>query len=155
MKRIAIEEAFVTQAIADEWDKVLANGAVGEPGFKKMGETILAPSPGTRIIHQRLTDLGENRIADMDADGDLDPVVTARHTVWLENASRLAEHAAHARSPDAQVATEDNASQLDALDRIIGPVARAAHDASNRQSFAGPDWLPGALGALRHCGFRP
>ena len=69
MKRIAIEEAFVTQAIADEWDKVLANGAVGEPGFKKMGETILAPGPGTKIIHQRLTDLGEKRIADMDADG--------------------------------------------------------------------------------------
>ena len=42
----------------------------------------------------------------------------------------------------------DATSQLDALDRIIGPVARAAHDASNRQSFAGPDWLPGALGAL-------
>ncbi len=68
MKRIAIEEAFVTQAIADEWDKVLANGAVGEPGFKKMGETILAPSPGTRLIHQRLIDLGDKRIADMDAD---------------------------------------------------------------------------------------
>lgn len=48
---------------------MLVIGAVGEPGFKKMGETILAESPGTRIIHQRLTDLGENRIADMDADG--------------------------------------------------------------------------------------
>lgn len=39
-------------------------------------------------------------------------------------------------------------SQLDALDRIIGPVARAAHDAAARQSFSGPDWLPGALAAL-------
>jgi hypothetical protein len=42
----------------------------------------------------------------------------------------------------------DSTSQLDALDRAIGPVARAAHDAGNRQGFSGPDWLPGALGAL-------
>lgn len=69
IKRIAIEEAFVTQAIADEWDKILAAGAINEPGFKKMGETILAPSPGTKIIHERLIDLSENRIADMDRDG--------------------------------------------------------------------------------------
>ncbi|MEM7117213.1 MAG: amidohydrolase family protein [Chloroflexota bacterium] len=69
MKRIAIEEAFVTQAIADEWAKVLANGAPNEPGFRKMGETILADSPGTRLIHQRLTDLGAGRIAHMDETG--------------------------------------------------------------------------------------
>ena len=62
MKRIAIEEAFVTQAIADEWAKVLANGAPNEPGFRKMGETILADSPGTRLIHERLTNLGAGRI---------------------------------------------------------------------------------------------
>lgn len=69
MRRIATEEAFVIQEIADEWDKILAAGAVGEPGFKKMGETILADSPGTRIIHKRLLDLGENRIREMDKDG--------------------------------------------------------------------------------------
>lgn len=69
MKRIAIEEAFVTQAIADEWHKVLAAGAKGEPGFKKMGETILADSPGTRVVHERLLDLGEGRIAHMDETG--------------------------------------------------------------------------------------
>lgn len=69
MKRIAIEEAFVTQPIADEWAKVLANGAPNEPGFRKMGETILAPGPGTEMIHERLTDLGQGRIAHMDATG--------------------------------------------------------------------------------------
>lgn len=68
-KRIAIEEAFVTQEIAAEWARVLANGAPGEPGFRKMGETILADSPGTRLIHQRLTDLGAGRIAHMDETG--------------------------------------------------------------------------------------
>ncbi len=38
--------------------------------------------------------------------------------------------------------------QLDVLDRYIGPIARAVHDASNRSSFSGPDWLAGALDAL-------
>ena len=68
-RRIAIEEAFVTQEIADAWAEVLASGAPNEPGFRKMGETILADSPGTRLIHQRLLDLGEGRIAHMDATG--------------------------------------------------------------------------------------
>ena len=69
MKRIATEEAFVTQEIADEWAKLLAKGAPGEPGFRKMGETILADSPGTRLVHQRLLDLGEGRLAHMDETG--------------------------------------------------------------------------------------
>ncbi len=69
MRRIAIEEAFVTQAIADQWKVILDAGAVGEPGFRKMGETILADSPGTRRIHERLIDLGEGRLEDMDATG--------------------------------------------------------------------------------------
>lgn len=69
IKRIAIEEAFVTQEIADAWAEVLAAGAPNEPGFRKMGETILADSPGTRLIHQRLIDLGEGRIAHMDETG--------------------------------------------------------------------------------------
>ena len=59
----------MTQEIADAWAKVLADGAPGEPGFRKMGETILADSPGTRLIHERLTDLGVGRIAHMDATG--------------------------------------------------------------------------------------
>lgn len=68
-KKIAIEEAFVTQDIADEWNKIIAAGSPGEPGFRKMGESILADNPGTRIIHQRLIDLGAGRIQDMDASG--------------------------------------------------------------------------------------
>jgi 2,3-dihydroxybenzoate decarboxylase len=68
-RRIAIEEAFVTQAIADEWGKFIAAGSPGEPGFRKMGESILADSPGTRLIHSRLVDLGEGRLSSMDASG--------------------------------------------------------------------------------------
>ncbi len=69
IRRIAIEEAFVTQEIADQWDVILDAGSIGEPGFRKMGETILADSPGTRRIHERLIDLGEGRIRDMDEAG--------------------------------------------------------------------------------------
>ena len=69
MKRIAIEEAFVTQEISDQWKVIIDADAVGEPGFKKMGETILADSPGTRVIHERLVDLGEGRIRNMDETG--------------------------------------------------------------------------------------
>lgn len=65
-KKISTEEAFVTQAIADEWDKFIAAGSPGEPGFQKMGESILADSPGTRLIHSRLIDLGAGRLQYMD-----------------------------------------------------------------------------------------
>jgi len=67
-KRIAVEEAFVTEEIASEWKKVLASKFV-EPGFRMMGQTILGDDPGARAVHSRLVDLGAGRIANMDADG--------------------------------------------------------------------------------------
>jgi 2,3-dihydroxybenzoate decarboxylase len=45
MKRIAVEEAFVTQEISEQWESFLHSGASDEPGFQKMGETILADLP--------------------------------------------------------------------------------------------------------------
>jgi len=67
-KRIAVEEAFVTENIAAEWAKVLAGKDV-DPGFRLMGDSILGNSPGAKVVHQRLLDLGEGRIAHMDATG--------------------------------------------------------------------------------------
>lgn len=67
-KRIAVEEAFVTEEIASEWKKVLASKFV-EPGFRMMGQTILGDDPGARLVHARLVDIGAGRIAQMDADG--------------------------------------------------------------------------------------
>ena len=69
MRRIAVEEAFITQEILDPWNLILEAGSVGEPGFKKMGETILPDSPDTHLMHERLLDLGELRIRDMDDAG--------------------------------------------------------------------------------------
>lgn len=68
MKRIAVEEAFVTEEIAREWDRALASKFV-EPGFRLLGETILGNSPAARGVHAQLVDLDQGRIADMDACG--------------------------------------------------------------------------------------
>lgn len=68
MRRIATEEAFVTDEIALEWKKVLQRSDV-EPGFAKMGETILADTPGNARLHARLRDIGAGRIAHMDSVG--------------------------------------------------------------------------------------
>jgi 2,3-dihydroxybenzoate decarboxylase len=67
-RRIAVEEAFVTQAIADEWRKVLGNPDV-DPGFALMGQTILGDGPGALQLHRDLLDLGEGRIRVMDECG--------------------------------------------------------------------------------------
>jgi 5-carboxyvanillate decarboxylase len=68
LKRIAVEEAFVTEEIATEWKKVLAS-KFAEPGFRMMGQSILGEDPGARLVHSRLVDVGAGRIAHMDATG--------------------------------------------------------------------------------------
>ena len=65
MKRIAVEEAFVTQEISEQWRSFLHSGAPDESGFQKMGETILADSPSNRRLHEQLMNLGDCRIQDM------------------------------------------------------------------------------------------
>ncbi len=67
-KIIAIEEAFVTQAVADAWKDVLASPDC-EPGFRMMGDSILAETPGNKMLHSRLIDIGAGRIAHMDEVG--------------------------------------------------------------------------------------
>lgn len=68
LKRIAVEEAFVTEDIANEWKNVLS-GKFVEPGFRMMGQTILGDDPGAALVHSRLVDIGAGRLAQMDADG--------------------------------------------------------------------------------------
>ena len=68
MRRIAVEEAFVTAEIATEWGVVLGRNSV-EPGFRMMGQTMLGQSPGARRVHEQLIDIGAGRIAMMDATG--------------------------------------------------------------------------------------
>jgi 5-carboxyvanillate decarboxylase len=68
VRRIAVEEAFVTPEIMSEWRKVLA-GPDAEPGFAKMGESILAQTPANKPLDDRLLDIGPARLAHMDAIG--------------------------------------------------------------------------------------
>lgn len=67
-RRIATEEAFCTPAIFAETDKVIASGDI-EPGFAKIAGSILGDSPGAREVKRRLSNLGDERLAHMDADG--------------------------------------------------------------------------------------
>lgn len=68
MRKIAVEEAFVTQDIADAWGRELARKSV-EPGFRMMGQTMLGQSPGARHVHGQLLDVDAGRIASMNATG--------------------------------------------------------------------------------------
>jgi 5-carboxyvanillate decarboxylase len=68
IRRIAVEEAFVTPEIMAQWYVVLAGKDV-EPGFAKMGETILAQTPANKPLDDRLLDIGAGRIAHMDEIG--------------------------------------------------------------------------------------
>jgi 5-carboxyvanillate decarboxylase len=61
IRRIAVEEAFVTPEIMTQWHVVLAGRAV-EPGFAKMGESILAQTPANKPLDDRLLDIGAGRI---------------------------------------------------------------------------------------------
>ena len=68
IRRIAVEEAFVTPDIMKQWHVVLAGRDV-EPGFARMGETILAQTPANKPLDDRLLDIGAGRLAHMDAIG--------------------------------------------------------------------------------------
>ena len=69
LTRIATEEAFLTPEIAEGWKSLLANGALDEPGFRRMGTMLFQDNPGSRLIRDRLLDVGERRLQHMDATG--------------------------------------------------------------------------------------
>lgn len=68
-KRIATEEAFATKDLIRAYRDELARGS-SDIGFASlMGYHLNNPSERTRLITERLQDLGERRIADMDSCG--------------------------------------------------------------------------------------
>jgi 2,3-dihydroxybenzoate decarboxylase len=69
-KRIAAEEAFVTRDIARAYRDLLARGGSTDIGFNSlMGYYLNHPGERTRAVAERLEDLGQRRLADMDATG--------------------------------------------------------------------------------------
>jgi 2,3-dihydroxybenzoate decarboxylase len=70
LKRIAVEEAFATGEVMAGYRRLLADGSYDDPGFVSLvGYHLQNPSKRTQEIVERLQDVGDRRIADMDATG--------------------------------------------------------------------------------------
>jgi len=68
--RIATEEAFAPPELVSMWQQMLTDGTVDDPGFVSLqGFFMLSTAPRPAAILARLQDLGDRRIADMDAAG--------------------------------------------------------------------------------------
>ncbi len=69
-QRIATEEAFATPELFGLYRRLLADKIVQDPGFLSLwGFYLSSPSARATQIIERLQDIGERRIADMDATG--------------------------------------------------------------------------------------
>lgn len=66
MRRITVEEAFITPDLLAAWKVGLKGGDV-EPGFARMAEALLGPAG--RPLFDRLLDIGPGRVAHMDEVG--------------------------------------------------------------------------------------
>jgi|tagenome__1003787_1003787.scaffolds.fasta_scaffold20949794_2 5-carboxyvanillate decarboxylase len=68
--RIATEEAFAPPELIAVWQEMLENGVDLDPGFVSLvGFYSTHASERARSVRERLQDLGERRLADMDASG--------------------------------------------------------------------------------------
>src|SRR5579859_1668954 len=68
--RIATEEAFAPPELVSLWQTMLADGTADDPGFVSLqGFFMRSTAPRPAAVLARLQDLGERRIADMDAAG--------------------------------------------------------------------------------------
>jgi 2,3-dihydroxybenzoate decarboxylase len=69
-KRIATEEAFATKDLVRAYREVLARKSSDDIGFVSlMGYYLTNPSERTRLVSERLQDLGQRRLDDMDSTG--------------------------------------------------------------------------------------
>lgn len=64
-RRIAVEEAFATVDLFEEWDQLLAKETHKEPGFQSLYGPFFK-SPVTKGIRHKLLDVGKGRIQEMD-----------------------------------------------------------------------------------------
>jgi 5-carboxyvanillate decarboxylase len=67
--RIAAEEAFAPPEILDRYRKLLEERSIDDPGFSSLMGFYLGSSPRAVQVMERMTDLDELRIRDMDATG--------------------------------------------------------------------------------------
>lgn len=70
IERIATEEAYAPADMLERYKKLIRDGSTQDPGFESlMGYFLFNDSPRTNAIVERLQDLGQRRLADMDATG--------------------------------------------------------------------------------------
>ena len=68
--RIATEEAFGTPELFERYRAILSDGSVNDPGFTSlMGFYLTSTAPGIVAVRERMLDLGDRRLSDMDATG--------------------------------------------------------------------------------------
>ena len=68
--RIATEEAWATREMLDLYRRMLAENTPDDPGFKSLwGFYLNSPSPRATFIIDRLQELGQPRLDDMDKTG--------------------------------------------------------------------------------------
>src|SRR5690606_13687429 len=134
-RRIATEEAWAPPDLVRRFRDAIRDGSVDDPGFRSlMGYFLFGESPRTKAIVERLQDLGERRIADMDSSGIAQQVVAltapgvqifdaaTAAALSVEYNDRLAE--AGARYPDppsplAAVAPQDPGHAAGELERAV------------------------------------
>ena len=68
-QRIATEEAFITAEVVERYRTMIAQQSIDDPGFIRLWNLIFAQRPRSVAMLDRLLDLGELRIRDMDATG--------------------------------------------------------------------------------------
>jgi len=69
-KRIAAEEAFCPPEMFAVYKRLLDEGRLDDPGFMSLwGFYLTSPSPRTTFIRDYMTDIGDKRLAHMDASG--------------------------------------------------------------------------------------
>ncbi|HEX6997811.1 MAG TPA: amidohydrolase family protein [Gammaproteobacteria bacterium] len=68
--RIAAEEAYAPPDLLERYRRIIRDRSIDDPGFLSlMGYFLFNDSPATNAIVERLQDVGERRIGDMDAAG--------------------------------------------------------------------------------------
>lgn len=137
-KRIATEEAFCPPEMMDIYRDMLDNKSLDDPGFNTMFNFYLgSTSLRARQIREYLTDLGDLRLANMDARGiDMQVIALTSPGVQVMPTDRAVSFAAYANDVLAEacrkhptrfaglaaVAPQDSRAAAKELERAVGPL---------------------------------
>jgi 5-carboxyvanillate decarboxylase len=120
-KRIATEEAFAPSAMFDLYRKLLGKGGIDDPGFHSLcGFYLGSSSPRAIAVRERLQDLGERRIGDMNDTGiDLQIVSLTAPGVQIFDTATAVSVAREANDVLAACAPQDPKSAAKEIERGV------------------------------------